>query len=142
MRIEGSDKSSSVKGVSKTKKKESSSGVSFSSLIDETDEALSASDIAPSSAIGGLDALLAIQEDEGKGSKEANDRAKQRADDLLDNLEDIRTGLLIGGISVNDLQKISDTVNRHRDKDVDPKLSSLLDEIDLRVQVELAKLGR
>lgn len=141
MRIEGSDKTSSLKGVSKSKKKEGSSGVSFSSLIDEADEALAASDVAPTAAIGSLDALLAVQEDEGKGSKEANENAKQRAGDLLDNLEDIRTGLLMGGISINDLNKIAETVSRYMDRDIDPKLASLLDEIDLRVQVELAKLN-
>jgi len=142
MRIEGPDKSSSVKGVSKTKKKESSSGVSFSSLIDDMDEASSVSEIPSTSAIGSLDALLAVQEDGGKGSKEANDKAKQRADVLLNGLEGIRSGLLQGGVSQYDLQKISDVLNKYRDTDIDPQLTKLLDEIDLRVQVEIAKLSR
>lgn len=142
MRIEGPDKTSSLKGASKTKKKESASGVSFSSLIEDMEETSSAADISASSAIGSLDALLAVQEDGGKGSKEANDRAKDRADNLINGLEGIRQGLLQGGISQHELQRMSDVLNKYRDRNIAPKLANLLDEIDLRVQVEIAKLTR
>jgi len=63
-----------------------------------------------------------------------------RAEDLLDILDDIRLGLLGGGVPSGRLSALVQAVGRQRASVADARLSQLLDEIDLRAQVELAKL--
>lgn len=141
MKIEGPNKTSSTKGVSKAGKKSGVSGAEFSSLISSADEAEETAGVAISSPIGALGALLAVQEDGRRGSPEANERAKKRASSLLDKLDSIKMGILRGELPRETLEEISQIISTQRDADIDPQLAAILDEIDLRAQVELAKLG-
>ncbi|MSP50141.1 MAG: flagellar assembly protein FliX [Alphaproteobacteria bacterium] len=78
------------------------------------------------------------------GVRDATDRSgrrsKQRAEDILDRLEEIRLGLLAGAIPRDRLEALDQLVQQHRDRVADPRLSEILDEIELRARVELAKL--
>jgi hypothetical protein len=56
-------------------------------------------------------------------------------------LEDVRDGLLTGGVSRATLQRLLALVNVKREDFVDPALAEVLNEIDLRARVELAKLN-
>jgi hypothetical protein len=91
--------------------------------------------------ISSLDVLLSVQQSDDAGSG-AGKRAKQRAKDLLDNLDQIRLGLLAGGVPLSTLKNLEQMVSRQKENILDPRLSEIIDDIDLRVQVELAKLGR
>ena len=55
-------------------------------------------------------------------------------------LEEIRDGLLMGYISRDRLIEISRQVKDNRYQSDDPRLQEILSEIELRVEVELAKL--
>ena len=68
-------------------------------------------------------------------------RATRRSTDLLDQLEEIRNGLLMGSIPVNRLRSLAHMLKSEREQVADPRLRSLMDEIELRCAVELAKLG-
>ena len=142
MKIESTNKTSTTKKTSKAKSKGGATESSFSSMVSDTSETSDAAHVSSTAPIGALDALLAVQEDGRKGSKEANERAKQRADELLDQLDKVKMGLLNGDIQKSSLQDLSNIISSHREKDIDPRLSEILDEIDLRAQVELAKLNR
>jgi hypothetical protein len=61
---------------------------------------------------------------------------------MLDRLEDIRHGLLMGAIPRDRLQELAAAVRRQREAIDDPRLVEILDEIELRARVELAKLER
>ncbi len=61
---------------------------------------------------------------------------------LLDELDAIRMGLLMGGIPQHRLHALQDMVQQQRGHTDDAKLNHILDDIDLRVRVELAKLGQ
>lgn len=78
------------------------------------------------------------------GVRDATDRSggrsKKRAEDMLDRLEEIRLGLLTGSIPRDRLEALDRLVQEHRDQVVDPRLGEILDEIELRARVELAKL--
>jgi hypothetical protein len=50
--------------------------------------------------------------------------------------------LLAGGIDVNELRSITNLVTRQRQNVSDPALQEILDEIELRARVELAKHER
>lgn len=87
--------------------------------------------------MGGVDALLALQEVDDSG--ERRQRSRKRGDDLLDRLDEIRHGLLIGGVPRAALQNLSELVRARRQEIADPQLQEVLDEIELRAAVELAK---
>lgn len=141
MKIEGPSKSSGAKGVSKSEKKKTGDG-SFDALIDETEESAGQSPVTRSAPVGALDALLTLQGADSSTSEEAAKKAKKRAADLLDHLDRIKMGLLVGEIPIATLQQLSRTIATHRESVMDPKLAEILDDIDLRAQVELAKLER
>ncbi len=87
--------------------------------------------------MSGVDALLALQEVDESG--ERRQRSRKRGDDLLDRLDEIRHGLLIGGVPRAALQNLSELVRIRRQEIADPQLQDVLDEIELRAAVELAK---
>lgn len=136
MKVEGPGKTSGAKGVSKTGPKKSGDGA-FDAMIGETEEAAQTAATARPSAVGALDALLALQ---GAGDEEARKKAKKRGLDILDQLDKIKIGLLTGEIPRSTLQQLSQIIASHREEIMDPKLVEILDEIDLRAQIELAKL--
>jgi hypothetical protein len=64
----------------------------------------------------------------------------QRGEDLLDGLDEIRHGLLIGALPRERVVRLLAIVRSRREQLADPRLSAILDEIELRAEVELAKL--
>ena len=86
------------------------------------------------SAIG---TLLAAQEVGDPLSGRSKDLA--RGGRLLDRLDEIRMGLLAGGIPKAALLRLQREVEAERQRDLEPRLRGILDEIELRARVELAK---
>lgn len=142
MKIEGPNKSSGTKGASKSGAAKSTGDSTFSGMVDETEDTPAQKPVSGVMQIGQLDALLSIQEAADGTSEEAAKKGRKRAALLLDQLDQVRLGILQGSIPLSTLQQLGNTIASHRDKVMDPQLAELLDEIDLRVQVELAKLGR
>jgi hypothetical protein len=139
MKIEGPNKSSGAKGAGKAEQKKSGDGT-FDTMISETGEAETPHQAARPSSLSPLDALLILQETGGSTSEEAAKKAKKRAFDLLDQLDKIKLGLLTGELPKSTIIQLSNTIAIQRDQVLDPRLAEVLDEIDLRAQVELAKL--
>ena len=85
-----------------------------------------------------VDALIALQEvpDASSGRR----RAVMRGSSMLDLLDDVRMGLLNGIIPRGRLQSLLDSLKGRRESIDDPRLARLIDEIELRASVELAKL--
>lgn len=90
-------------------------------------------------AVGALDALLAVQEVDDRAARRR--QARKRGEALLDALEGLRRDLLLGAVPRDRLAAIARRIREQRTVIDDPKLTAILDEIDLRAQVELAKLG-
>jgi len=88
-----------------------------------------------------VDALLMVQQEDGATGREARRRLVRRGEDLIDGLEALRHGLLLGEIPTARITTLAQTLRARRDACDDPRLSSVLDEIELRVAVELAKLS-
>ncbi len=87
-----------------------------------------------------VDALLAIQGAEDPTAKSSKKRMRQRANTILDALEKVRMAMLGGQLTVGHMIDVADVVASHREKISDPEMTALMDEIDLRAQVELAKM--
>ena len=140
MKVENSDKTSGTRSASKSSVKKRGGDGTFDSMIHKAEETESQSPVARAASVGALDSLLALQEADGSTSEESNRKARKRASDLMEHLEKVRIGLLTGELPKNVLSQLAHTISTHRDKVMDPRLAEILDEVDLRAQVELAKL--
>lgn len=140
MKIEGPNKTGGTKGASKTGGAKSTGSTAFSGMLSGPDEVEGHKPVASTGPVGPIDALLALQE--GASGEESQRRAKRRGVMLLDELDQLKMGLLTGGVPESTLQHLTNLVNSQRDEVMDPQLRAVLDEIDLRVQVELAKFSR
>lgn len=94
--------------------------------------------IGGSAPISSVDALLSLQEiPDATGGRS---KGLLYGKDMLDHLESIRRDILLGSIPKARLKALSDTIKRRRDQFQEPGLADVLDQIELRARVELAKL--
>jgi hypothetical protein len=89
------------------------------------------------SGVAGMNALMALQGVEDP--TERRRRAIRRGAGLLDRLDELKLALLQGEAGEGALERLTRTLREDRPEDADPALTSLLDQIDLRAAVELAK---
>ncbi len=135
MRIEANNRTAGISGRSAAAK--AGSGPAFVPAGGEGNARVaSAAPVAPSA---GLDAILALQ---AVGtSTEGKRRTLRRGSKLLDGLETMKADLLVGHIGAERLDALIGELAQMRER-VEPGLDAVLDDIELRVRVELAKLGR
>jgi hypothetical protein len=69
----------------------------------------------------------------------ATGKARQRAGDILDQLDELRHGLLMGTLNRRQLENLARMVRARRGSVTDPRLAEVLDQIELRAEIELAK---
>ncbi len=134
------DRPGGVRGTSapkRTQKSRAAGGSSFADALSGAPESEGAEPVAPVTGVAGV---LAAQEVGGEGEQKR--RAVKRGTDLLGRLDEIRLALLGGGLPKSRLDELARMVSQKREEVSDPQLSALLDEIDLRVQVELAKWAK
>lgn len=94
---------------------------------------------APSGAVTALDAILALQTDEPPAQRRA--RQAKRGRQALDALEKLERGLVMGR-APGALKAELESLQHGRETTGEAGLDAVLDEIDIRVAVELAKLER
>ena len=88
--------------------------------------------------VGSLDALLALQE--VSGPLERRRKAVRRAGRILDVLDEIKVALLGGDLTPVSLDRLVVAVREQREGAEDPGLEAVLNEIETRAAVEIAKL--
>lgn len=86
----------------------------------------------------GVEALIALQ-DVGSPT-ERRRRSVARAGRILDVLDEVKVALLGGELSGADLERLRRAVRDERSATDDPKLEAVLDEVEMRAAVEVAKL--
>jgi hypothetical protein len=105
-------------------------------------EALGAEPASAPAAVapaGGVSALFALQEVPDATARRR--RALARASKMLDRLDTLQLGLLEGAIDPASLADLAASARSAREETGDPALQGVLDEIELRAAVELAKLS-
>ena len=104
------------------------------------DSLVSASPASASSAVTGLDALLMLQEPEDAVSRRR--RAVRRASGLLDGLDALKLAVLGEGDAHEALRRLAHAARERRADVEDPGLGQVLDAVETRAAVELAKRER
>ena len=94
--------------------------------------------VAAANRISSVDSVVALQEITGDNRDEGG--AKSRANLILDKLEDIRMGLLMGQIPKSNLEELSKILIVARENSIDSNLLEVIEDIELRAKIELAKL--
>lgn len=97
-----------------------------------------AASVTSISRVMAVDALLALQ-DVGSPT-ERRRRSVRRAGRILDVLDEVRVALLDGDLDGASLERLRRAIRDERSLTDDPALESVLDDIELRAAVELAKL--
>lgn len=127
-------------GPSRAKSAGGASGFSLPS-VNAASGAASTASVGGLSGVGSVDALLALQAAASVGDPlERKKRAVRRADHILDILGEVRIALIDGDISHSTLDRLSRVIREQREATDDPRLEGVLNEIETRAAVELAKL--
>lgn len=135
MKIKGTGRVSSTK--SKKPVKSTGSAEAFHGAVN-VGETTNASGVSGSQPIQSVDTLLSLQEvPDGTSGRS---KGLMYGKDMLEHLEDIRRGLLLGSIPKARLKALTQVIKQRRDSFQDPGLTEVLDQIELRARVELAKL--
>lgn len=138
MRIEGQKRTASVRKSGTAKGGSASTGFSVSGGAEETPSNAPMSSLQAGQDVSGLDALLALQAvDDPLLAKK---KAVKRGRSLLDTLEALKLDLLAGEVGEGRLQRLMALLAEAR-QTVDPNLQQVVEDIELRARVELAKLG-
>lgn len=134
------------KGVSDVnRKKRSGDGAAGSDFskellgVGEPESAPPVVDVAPAHPV---DSILAVQEVGDATDHRDRQAARRYGEAILDRLERIRVDLLTGSVSKDRLAELAREVRAQRANTADPRLQRILDEIDLRARVEIAKFTR
>jgi hypothetical protein len=92
-------------------------------------------------AAASIDALLALQGIE-EDPAERRKRSVQRGRGALDVLDELKIGLLSGNFDTSTVSRLRDAAAALKSSSGDAGLDAVLAEIELRVEVELAKAGQ
>ncbi len=135
MRIYGTNSSAVITGPPATRRAPAASGFTVA-----TEEAAQQAATTPAAlrTIGGIDALIALQSEDGPTGRRR--RAVKRGRVALDALDELKHGLLAGTLGPSTLLRLKSVASELKGGSGEPGLDTVLAEIELRVEVEIAKL--
>ncbi len=134
MRIQGANGTAAPAAAPKARR---TAGGTFSLEAENT--ARTAAATTGTRSIGGIDTLLALQGIEEPAERRR--RAVKRGRTALDALDALKLGLLSGTLDTAALSRLKSVATGLAESTGDPNLDTVLSEIELRVEVELAKIG-
>jgi len=137
MRIYGPNGTTQASPASSTRRT-SSSGFSLPDDVATTTETRAT--LAPKTTAN-IDALIALQGIE-EDPAERRRRSVARGKGALDVLDDLKLKLLSGNLDGSTVSRLRDAAANLKSSSGDPGLDAVLSEIELRVEVELAKAGQ
>lgn len=110
----------------------------FVSHLGEEEKAIDS--LSSLSSLNPLESLFVLQEI----TEDQADRRKayRKATTLLEKLEDLRFSLLEGKLPLKIMQNLQKLVMKEKEINTDPKIQEILQDIELRVMVELAKFQK
>jgi len=142
MKVKETGSAKAPNNIKKVRKSKVGEG-SFSDSLKEVESSPGESGSPQISGVAGVEGILAAQNsDVAADSRRHLQRLMAYGDDLLDRLEDIRLGILLGHFSKDKLTELAQRLRQKREQSSDRVLSDILAEIELRAEVEIAKYAR
>jgi len=127
----------------KKAKKKSASGSDFSVHLQEAaDAAEGGGEISETAPVSSVDAILSVQEVPNATEDNKRRALMEWGEDILDKLEEIRRDILFGRISKERLMTLAQTLRARKAQIADPNLKAIIEEVELRAEVEIAKFSR
>ncbi len=147
IKITGPGGAKSTSGTKRTKGAGAAGGSSFADQLKAASgssgtNGVSDPGVVEKAQVEGVDAILAMQESGDGGEERARKQARAYGVELLDRLGELQDGLLLGAIPKDKLMEIAHKIRSERKRVDDKHLNDILDEIELRAEVEIAKYTR
>lgn len=92
--------------------------------------------------VGPVNGIFAVEQTQDATDHRSRGLMMEYGNDLIDQLDRIRMGLVAGAISKDRLQDIAKRLRERKITSDDPQLNDLIQDVELRVEVEIAKLTR
>lgn len=106
-----------------------------SASAEDAGEAPATSAASATADVGGMLMLQEVSDEELR-----RERIVREGESMLDSLEKLRQALLMGQLPLDVLRTLEDRLKRQRERAFDPRLIEIIDDIELRAAVELAKI--
>ena len=140
-------KISKVRGpkISPTGIKNKKSEETSDKFVDQLRGPSSLDEMGPASegvSVSGIESVITLQEVPDATDKRSRASYRDYGRDLLDRLDQIRMGILAGIFSKERLAELAHKLRERQKGTDDPRLNEIIKEIELRAEVEIAKLTR
>ncbi len=126
----------------KRKKKVGGKGREFAERLKEAAAVAEVHSGVEPSTVTAVDSVLSVQESSDATDHPSRNIARRYGAEILDRLDDLRKDILFGAVPKDKLAEIARKMRAKRQQSDDPKLNAIIDEIELRAEVEIAKLTR
>jgi len=136
---------STQESASAKKKKSSAKAGKFADELQAAHGAgatASAHEVEGSAPMGAVESILAVQEVPDATDGRSRGLLRQYGKDLLERLDEIHLAILTGAVSKERLAELARKLRQKRQQSDDTRLNEIIDEIELRAEVEIAKLTR
>lgn len=118
----------------------SGDSAAFRASLTPTAPSVAANTTSSATGVGSVAALMALQTVDDV--QERRKRMERRGRQLLDGLDSLKLDVLENRNPTQTLVKLKSVLESAREDSGDAELDSLIDQIELRAEVELAKLAR
>jgi hypothetical protein len=110
-------------------------------MLDSARDTLKPSVARAAIPLANMDAVLALQGDQEDAGQRRRNRSAKRGRDILDALDGLKVAILGGRVGPAEVSRILNRLRENFGPSGDPRLDQLMAEIELRAEVELAKLA-
>lgn len=114
----------------------------FASTLLGAASSQSATAVGSSNCVVSVGSILSVQETLDATAETTKNKLYGFGSEVLDHLDDLRLEILAGSVSKERLAHLARMLREKREQADDPRLNALIDEIELRAEVEIAKLTR
>ena len=101
-----------------------------------------AAPVVESGMVGNVESVFSVQEVPDALDQRTRKIAMTYGEDLLQRLDDLKLEVLSGSVSKEKLTDLAQNLRQKRQSSDDEKLNKIIAEIELRAEVEIAKLSR
>ncbi len=134
-----------AKGTSGPQRKKSvsgSPGANFAQSLKDASGASETDGVIESAPMNAVDGILAVQEvPDAMDGRSKGLAMLNYGTDILDRLDEMRHAILSGTLTKDQLVNLAQKMRARQDMSDDPELNAIIQEIEMRAEIEIAKLS-